>query len=80
MYISRLPTLLNQVQAMVSLPSGSSEGTLKLMGLAWASPLSAKLPLEVVMQPPSTEWMTFHLEDAVGFSSLVTEIWQDPPP
>ena len=74
MYISRLPLLLNQVQAMVILPSGSDLETLKPN-----VPRAPPLPEAVVGQPPSMEWMTFHFESLVGFSSLVTEIWQDPP-
>ena len=75
MYISRLPTLLNQVQAMVSWPSGSASGTLNPY-----VPRGPLLPEPVVGQPPSIEWMTFHFESLVGFESLETEIWQDPPP
>jgi hypothetical protein len=52
MYISRLPTSLNQVQAKRAAPWGASEGTLKL-----------KLPPAglTVGHPPMYEWMTVNV-------------------
>jgi len=71
MYISRFPILLNQVQARVAFPVGMSVGTVKLY--VSGSTASALLPLfpltPLIGQPPSMEWMTFHVLLVVGFSS-----------
>ena len=52
MYISRLPTSLNQVQANIAAPAGASDGTWKL-----------KLPPAgvTVGHPPMYEWMTVNV-------------------
>jgi len=60
MYISRLPTLLNHVQASVAVPVGSVVGMVKLYVSGSTSvaesPLLPSMPL--IGHPPSIEWMT----------------------
>ena len=81
MYISRLPTWLNQVQAREYLPGAMPCGMLNWKVEA-PLPLgsSPRLPSVFAGQPPSMLWMTCHLDDAVGARSVVRLIWQEPPP
>ena len=71
MYISRFPTLLNQVQARTAVPVGREEGTVKLY--VSGSTALAELPLlpatPLIGQPPSIEWMTLKVLLAVGVLS-----------
>jgi hypothetical protein len=90
MYISRFPTLLNQVHARMALPDCTSCGTLKLRALTHSGALLplhisalTRLPLAFVGQPPMNDWSTFQLAGSFNFAgsvSYVTEIWHDPPP
>ncbi len=81
-YISRLPTLLNQVHAKVAFPVGKSSGIVKLY--VDGSIVSAESPLLPAMffigQPPIIEWITLKTLLLVGFASYVMEILQEPPP
>jgi len=81
-YISRFPTLLNQVHAITAVPVGRSVGTVNgyesgFTALA-LSPLLPATPL--IGQPPSIEWMTFQVLLAVGASSYEIDTWHEPPP
>lgn len=71
MYISRLPTLLNHVQARVAEPVGRLLGTGKLyVSGSTASALSPLFPATLrIGQPPSIEWMTLNVLLLVGFLS-----------
>lgn len=72
MYISRFPTLLNQVQASVALPDGRSVGMVKLYvsgSTAPGLPDGAFPGVFFMGQPPTMEWMTLNVLLAVGFSS-----------
>ncbi len=84
MYISRLPTLLNQVHARVYAPGAMPVGIAKLYvsGSGVEAELSApRFPgVFLAGQPPSIEWMTIHFELFVAGVSVVREIWHDPPP
>lgn len=84
MYISRLPTLLNQVHARVYAPGAMPSGIAKLYvsGSGADAELSPpRLPATFLAgQPPSIEWMTIHLELFVAGVSVVRETWHDPPP
>lgn len=71
-YISRLPTLLNHVQARVALPVGKVSGMAKCSasgtGILTLSP--PLLPaMFIIGQPPSTEWITLKVLLAVGSRS-----------
>lgn len=84
-YISRFPTLLNQVHAKVYAPGAIPAGMLYLYvsGSAVVSgfPPSGRFPgVSLAGHPPSIEWMTNHLEFLVAGLSVVRETWQDPPP
>jgi hypothetical protein len=65
MYISRLPILLNQVQAKIALPPGVSTGRANL-----------KLAEGEVGQLPIQDWMTIQVLPR----SKESEAWQLPPP
>ena len=85
MYISRVPTLLNHVQASVYAPGSMPCGIvyLYLSGspVVFGGPVSGKLPAAPLAgQPLMIEWMTIHFESFVAGVSLVKEIWQEPPP
>lgn len=84
MYISLLPTLLNQVQARVYAPGLMPSGIAKLYvsGSGAEAELSAPmLPATFLAgQPPSMEWMTIQVELLVAGVSVVRETWQEPPP
>lgn len=84
MYISRLPTLLNQVQAKVYDPGVMPAGIEKLYvsGSGAVAELSAPmLPAWFLAgQPPSIEWITIQVELFVAGVSVVRDTWQDPPP
>ena len=64
MYISRLPTLLNQVQAKSISPEGVSSGKVNFQ---LESPMAGQLPMK--------EWMTFQVLPL----SWESEDWQLPP-
>ena len=78
MYISRLPTLLNQVHARVYAPGAMPAGIEKLYvsGSGVVAELSApRLPATFLAgHPPSIEWMTIHVELFVAGVSVVREI------
>ena len=84
MYISRLPTLLNHVQAKVYEPGVMPAGIEKpyVSGSGAEAELSAPmLPAWFLAgQPPSIEWITIHVELFVAGVSVVREIWHEPPP
>lgn len=84
MYISRLPTLLNQVHARVYAPGAIPSGIEKLYvsGSGAEAELSApRLPATFLAgHPPSIEWMTIHVELFVAGLSVVRETWHEPPP
>ena len=84
MYISRLPTLLNQVQARVYAPGLMPAGMAKLYvsGSGAEAELSAPMlpATPLAGQPPSMEWMTIQVELLVAGLSVVSETWHDPPP
>ena len=84
MYISRLPTLLNQVHARVYAPGAMPAGMAKLYvsGSGAVAELSAPMlpATPLAGHPPSIEWMTIHVELLVAGLSVVREIWHDPPP
>jgi hypothetical protein len=71
MYISRFPTLLNQVHARVAFPVGRDVGMVKLYvsgSTAVAEPpVFPATPL--IGHPPSIEWMTLKVLLLVGFWS-----------
>jgi hypothetical protein len=71
MYISRLPTRLNHVQARVAFSAfGNSFGMLKV-----------RLdPVGLGHSPPSKVWMTLKTDSFVGSASKVMDNWQVPPP
>jgi len=81
-YISRFPTLLNQVQATTPVPVGKDEGIVN--GYVSGITAVALLPVLPVTpfwgHPPSIEWITFHTLSFVGFRSYVTDTWHEPPP
>lgn len=63
MYISRLPILLNHVQAMVALPAGTESGMVKLYLLgstAEAESLAALPVISISGHPPWMEWITLN--------------------
>jgi len=63
MYISRLPTLLNHVHAMVALPAGTESGMVKLYVLgstALAESVAAFPAMFISGHPPWMEWMTLN--------------------
>jgi hypothetical protein len=68
MYISRLPILLNQVQAKVAVPVGRDVGTVK--EYVSGSTAEAESPLFpavfLIGHPPSMEWITFQVLLVVG--------------
>lgn len=41
---------------------------------------SLRFPSEAKGHPPSIEWITLHLVSLVGSLSVVSDIWQEPPP
>jgi hypothetical protein len=75
MYISRLPTLLNQVQAKVAVPVGRVVGTTKVYvegsGRLASLPLFPATPF--MGHPPSMEWITLNTLLLVGAWSYVIE-------
>jgi hypothetical protein len=78
MYISRFPSLLNHVHAIVALPVGMLEGIVneyvKGSGEVAVPDPESKLP-EVFLagHPPSMECMTLKTERFVGCRSYVIE-------
>lgn len=72
MYISRFPTLLNQVHARVYSPGATPAG-MEYSKVEAPEPLGSlpRFPSALAGQPPSMERMTPNLESLVGFRSLV---------
>lgn len=68
MYISRLPILLNQVQASTAVPVGRLDGMVKEYVSGSTSVAESPLfPATFLMgHPPSMEWITFQVLLLVG--------------
>lgn len=81
MYISRLPTLLNHVQAMTAAPLLTSAGILKDRALIHSGPLEpvhmmavGRLPGAPVGHPPTKLWMTFQLAGSLSLAASVSYV------